>query len=233
MRRPSIIVSSNERVENERSEVKRHLEQVGFEVLEDGIGFDFLMYSNSGPIPRERKIFPSDFISSAQDSRFAKECAAMREVSQHPGIILEGRELYTVDGFLKLGSRRSGWNHQGVKNLIRSLKNVEGCDIEWTADFEETAQLLWETQQYFDKTDHTSLRTRASLQSDWLVPTQQERLYHFYQGLPAISVKRAKLIAEQYPSPSQLFQALMDGSLQVPGIGSKLIKKLKEFWIGS
>ena len=219
--KPTIIVSPNERLE-----VKEALGEMG---LESPIPFDFLMFTSRGKVARERKVFPDDFLASVSDGRFSKECAAMREVSQFPGVILEGDPIYTKEGFLLVGRRPSRWTKKAVRNLIRSLEYAEGCLVEWSSDILGTIELLKETYDYFNKDRHTSLRTRPGLQSNWLTPTGGERLVFFYQGLPGISVVRATKLADVFPSPDKLFQATEADITTIPGLGKKLAGGIVRF----
>ena len=203
---------------NEDSKVKQALGEMGFEFP---IPYDFQLFTNNGIISRERKVYPEDLISSIGDGRLGRECAAMRERSQFPGVILEGRAHFTKEGYLKVGSRSTRWSRQGLHNILRSIKYVEGCDIDFTDDISDTVECLRETQSYFDNTDHSSLRTRPRFQSNWLVPTYEERYIYWLQGYPTVSVHRAQAIAQVYPNPMAFLGAVF-GDLGQPSIDSLL-----------
>jgi len=206
--------------------------------LEHQMGFDIQLITKKGSIAIERKEFPGDFLASVSDGRFAKECAAMREVSEHRIVIKEGRSSFDRQGFLWNGGRITRWSRKGIRNLLRSLEYVEGVHIEETESIVDTAERLEELQLYFDG-EHKSLRTRQGVQSDWPNPTYQERYIRFLQGLPGISVKRAELIAGTYPNPFAFCRAMcqggeLNGDLlgELPRLGDKTITSIIRFWEG-
>lgn len=215
-----ILVSSNE-----RREIKTQLE--GEECV---LPFDFLIFTSRGPVARERKHFPGDLLASVRDGRLAKECAAMREVSEFPGVILEGKPRYRATGelFYK-GSTDypSGWTRVGIRNLCRSIFYVESCYVEWTDSIADTVASLKETAKYFEE-EHHSIRIRPKAQGgDFLMPTYEERLRHFYQGLPGISFKLGQRLVEAYPTPMHFFVNLEN--LEVKGIGRGTLQRIRDF----
>jgi len=228
---PAILVSSNE-----LPRVIDELTKAGFDVYEANLPFDFLLYTNSGPIARERKAFPSDFLASVQDGRFSRECAAMREASKFPGLIFEvqsrTRNLYTSDGHLRNGRKETNWTKAGVRNLCRSLRYVEGCDIERTVGVAGTADSLLETYHYFDSTSHLSLRQRPRIVTDWIVPTFEERYIHWLQGLPAVSIRRARILSVRFPNPKSMHAASFDDIRACPSIGTVIATGIYGFLHG-
>ena len=219
----TVIVSSNE-----RPEIKEAIRKVA-DTIEQQQDFDFLLYTKQGRIPRERKVFPEDFIASVGDGRFAKECAAMREVSKFSGVIAEGKPRYSQQGKLWVNHIESRWTRPAIRNLIRSLRYVEGCDVEWSEDVDETAQLLVETQKYFDAEYHYSLRTRSGIVSSWLTPTYEERLIRFYSGLPGISTTIATKMVPYFPTSMKLHSATFEQLLEVSPIGKKRAERIIVF----
>ena len=216
----TIIVSSNE-----RKPVKKALG----EYLESDLPFDFLAYTQRGPIVAERKRFPGDFIASVQDGRFAKECAAMREASQWPHIIKEGRGTYTKDGYLRSGPRILNWTRKSVRNMVRSLELVEGCRVEETRSIRDTADRLHEIADYFDAQHHGSFRARTRLVSDWPAPTYQERYRYWLMGLPEISAVRADKLAAKFTCPMAICIASEESLMEVPGIGKYIAGRIYSF----
>ena len=219
----TILISSNERIVVQEAFGK------DWEIIACALPFDFLLHTASGPIARERKEFPGDFIASVKDGRFAKECAAMREASQFPGIISEGSPLYAPNGNLIVGRKISRWSRKAVRNLIRSLQFIEGCGIEWSPNLQGTEELLRETQTYFDKTGHRSLRVRPTIRSSWLVTTQEERYLHWLQGLPSVGAGRAELLASRFPTPASMIEAGVEQIMESPNIGKTLAQGIWGF----
>ena len=226
----TILVSSNE-----RTEVKQALGDLG---MVANIPFDFQLFTERGSVPCERKKIPDDLMASIGDGRLAKECAAMRQESEFRVVILEGRFSYTSDDRLRIGNRPSRWTRKAVRNIIRSIKYVEGCDIEYSDNILDTVEVLKELQAYFDKDKHLSLRIRPRFESSWLVPVYEERFIYWLQGCGfGISVVRARAISQVFKTPMEVGQAYVDGTLaeklvSIPGIGKTLAKGFVEFWEG-
>lgn len=220
----TILVSPNE------SEVKKALGDDGFEAP---LPFDFLLYTSRGPIPAERKRFPDDFIASVKDGRWAREAAAMRQYSPYCIGIIEGEGRYTSDDKLRIGNRVSQWSRAGVRNMFRSLRYVEGVDLEFTSDILDTVECLKEMQAYFDKDTHISLRTRPRFESDWFTPVYEERFIYWLQGCGAgISIVRARAFAKVFKNPGEVFNASVEDFMSIPGIGPTMAKNVYNFLRG-
>lgn len=217
----TILVSSNE-----RQEIKEALGELGFDA---NLPFDFLIFTLRGSIGAERKFFPDDMMSSARDGRLAKELAAIREACQYGVLIAEGEAKYTTEGKLRIGNRPSAWTRAGVRNLFRSIRYVEGVDVEYSANILDTVEVLKELQRYFDTDVHVSLRTRPKFESSWYLPVYEERLIHFYQGLPGISIILARKLAERFPSPMSLFSAAKEELMEVGKFGQLRAGKIIQF----
>ncbi len=226
-----ILVSPNER------DVRIELDRRGIG-MEANLPFDFKLLTNRGAVTLERKKFPSDFIASIQDGRLSKECAAMRhENSQFRFVIVEGRvwdrKIYSSDGRLLQGVIPTRWTRKGIRNFIRSLRFVEGCDIEVTDSIEDTVDCMVELQEYFDNPQHISLRARPKFESDWFSPLYEERFLFWLQGCgPGISAIRAKKIAEIYHNPIEVFSASIEDFQKVKGIGKATSTSLYNFLKG-
>ena len=226
----TILVSANE-----RAEVRQALDDLG---MPTDLPFDFQLFTERGSVVAERKVIPDDLISSISDGRLARECAAMREASEYRVVILEGHFRYTSDGGLRIGNRPTRWSKKAVRNIIRSIRYVEGCDIEYSDDILDTVEVLKELQFYFDKKEHLSMRVRPKFESDWLIPTYEERFIYWLQGFrPRIGIVHSRAIAKVFHNPMEVGQAYADGTLvekliSVPGIGNTLAKGFIEFWKG-
>lgn len=214
------------------------IRELGPKAIENQMPFDIQLITKRGNIPAERKQFPEDFLASVQDGRFNRECAAMREVSQHRIVIKEGHGNFDRAGFLWQGNRLTKWTRKTIRNLLRSLEYVEGVHIEETEDVRDTAERLEELQLYFD-TEHKSLETRPGFQSNWLKATYEERYVYFLQGFPGISIKRAEAMAREWPTPQALFCGhCRDGMFEpsfleeLPRFGKGTTVRMREFWKG-
>jgi len=196
------------------------------------IPYDFQLYPTRFMVAAERKRMPSDLIASVQDGRLARECAAMREDAEYRVLLCEGRCHYTADGHLKMGGVDSRWTRTAIRNLLRSVRYVEGVDVEFTDSIPDTVAALVELHNYFDQPQHTSIRSRQRIESDWPYPTYQERYIYWLQGLPHINIRRARSIAAAYDTPAAVVAAAIDGSLHVKGIGRITAQAISRFLQG-
>ena len=219
-----IFVSSNE-----WNRVKIYLGENGFKME---LPFDFQFYTERGLVAVERKKFPGDFLASVADGRLARECASMREAADYGVVISEGKPRYK-DSRLLSGRKILNWNKKAIRNLYRSIRYVESCDVEFSDNIQDTVQILLELQQYFDKEKHLSIRNRSGFDSAWPYPTYRERFVYWIQGCGAgIKASRAEEIANIFHSPMELFNASVSDIRQVPGIGSKMSESIYNFLRG-
>ena len=212
------------------TEPKEIKELFGKDMIEDVMGFDMMLLTNRGKLPMERKKVPGDLLSSVTDGRLKRELDAMRVVSPFNIILLHGTFSYRKDDSVVMyGNKGRNWTKRGVRNLLRTLQYVEGCYIEQAETDEELVQVVHELQDYFDKDLHLSFKTRCGIQTDWLIPSKQEKIMYFYQGLPEVKAIRAKALSERFPSPLDLYQASIEQLMEVSGIGKKLATGIYEF----
>ena len=199
---------------NERRAIKKLIGDDGVEMV---MPHDFKLYTRAGIVAGERKRFPSDFLASITDGRMSKECAAMR-YAPFRVLFAEGRGTYNEWGMLMNGRMATRWTRGGIRNLLRSLRYVEGVDVEFTRNMAETVQCLHELQVYFDATNHVSMRRRAGFSPDFMYKTEHERYLHWLQGLPEIGYRRAVALAEVYHCPVDLFAATASDLRAVRGM---------------
>ncbi len=201
--------------------------------VEIPMGYDFKLFTNSGPITIERKACPGDFLSSVTDGRLRREIIAMRKESQINILLLHGEFIFRRDGTLVTPGRETkegrGWTRQAISNLIRTAKYVEGLYVEEALTDNDLVSTILQLQDYFDKQKHTSLQQRPKMQSDWYVPADKERVAYFYQGLPSVSGGRAKQLTERFPMPMDLYAASVEDIDSIPGFGKGLSEKIYDF----
>ena len=199
-------------------------------------GADFIVLTNQGGIPIQRKEFPNDFLASIKDGRLSKECAAMREASKFRILILEGdvwgSKAYSTDDHLLLNGESSNWTKTAIRNMLRTIRYVEGVDIEFTSSIEDTVDCLLETLRFFNAPYHSSLHNRPKPQSNWFIPLYEERLINFYQGLPRVSAVRARNISKIFKNPMGILNATVEDLKGVEGIGQKTAQAIYDFLRG-
>ena len=214
---------------NEWPRVRKYIGESG---LSSKLNYDFKMYTNSGVVAAERKKSPGDLLASVTDGRLARECASMEEEADYRFLISEGRIHYTKDKHVIDGKYSSHWTKTSIRNLFRSIRFVEGVDIEFSANIPDTVQVLRELQKYFDTSKHGSFRARPGIQKDWPVITYEERFLFWIQGLPQISRIRAGKIASRFQNPSELFSATYEDWIKIPRLGDKTIEPIYRFLHG-
>ncbi len=202
--------------------------------IEVPMNFDMMLYTESGKVGLERKKIPGDLLSSVTDGRLNRELLAMREETQIQVLLLHGSIRYHKDGKLKVWGRRPGrdWTKKGITNLLRTVQYVEGMYLEYAKNNRELVQVVYDLQEYFDKKDHTSLKSRTRIQTNWIVPSYGERIIHFYNGLPGVGINGAKKIYDKFPSPIQLYSASVEEIMEVPRIGRALATGIYNFLRG-
>jgi len=195
--------------------------------------FDIKLYTNFGPICIERKKIPGDLISSIQDGRLGREVIAMREESKIQIILYHGKFNFNPDGTLKVGYKSSyHWTRTALDNLKRTLMYVECCYVEIANSNTDLVRVLNDLQKYMDEKVHTSIKGRPGIKTDWIRPTYEERVRHFYSGLPGISTIRARQLVDKFPMPINLFGATPDNIAEIKGFGKATATEIYKFLRG-
>ena len=203
------------------------------DLIESPMGYDIKLFTKIGTIGIERKKIPGDLISSVDDGRLGREILAMRDDTDFQVILLHGRIRYDKDGTVHLAKKvKSYWTEVAINNLLRTIEYVECCFLEYAANNYDLIRVLHELQEYLDKGKHMSLKGRPSIQKNWIIPTKEEKVMYFYQGLPGIRVARAREIYNYFPAPLELFCATPVDIAKVPGIGKNTAKGIYNFLRG-
>ena len=224
-----IVLTSPNELKNKKVKLA-----LGGLAVSENLPFDFLLLTERGPIPVERKKFPSDFLASVEDGRFSSECAAMRDMSEFCFVIAEGKPRYKNNRLMR-GRRTTRYNRAGFRNLCRSLEFVEGCKIEWSSDTIDTVEILKELQGYFDKEKHLSFKARPKLHTAWheLGPTYEQRFLFWLQGCGAgIGPANAIVLAKKFNTPQDLHNAEIHDIIECRGVGQTLATSIYNFLRG-
>ena len=195
------------------------------------IGADIVHFTNRGIIPTQRKTV-IDFVASISDGRLSKEFALMREASPFRILLIEGVFRYTQDDKLKTGRRISHYTKQAIHKILWGIQFQEGIEICYSRNINETIEIIYWLQEWMDKEEHNSLRVRAGYKGDWFVTSKEERLIHFYQGLPGVSIGLAKLLIKKYPSPISLLSATTEDIQSISKFGKGRAERIIEFLQG-
>ena len=220
----SVIITTNE---------PRKIKELFPDRIESPMNFDMLLYTESGKVGIERKQCPGDLLSSVTDGRLNREILSMREECDISVVLLHGIIRYNRNGTVRLGKRTSyHWTDKGMRNLFRTIQYVEGCYLEHAKNSGELVQVVHALQEYFDKKDHTSLKSRPRIQTSWIVPSHGERVIHFYNGLPGVGINGAKKIYDRFPFPMQLYSASIEEIIEIPRVGRALATGVFNFLRG-
>lgn len=215
----TIVITTNE---------PREIRDLFEDKVEQLMDFDILLYTRKCCVTIERKQIPGDFLSSIQDGRLARELRAMKDISSIRIVLLHGKFIFRKDGELAAYGHQQ-WTKKGIRNLLRTLQYVEGVFIEQAETDDELVEVVNELQDYFDKDKHTSMRTRPVIDTDWLVPSRDERVQYFYQGIPHIGATKARKLVEHFPNPIDLYPATVADIQKIPGFGKTLANSVYNF----
>jgi len=221
----TVVITSNE---------PKDIRELFKDRIEYLMPYDIQLYTSSGLVCIERKKVPGDLLASVDDGRLGREISAMREQTDLRIILLQGIIKYRNDGTVVTGRRRlkREWTRKGIRNLRRTWEYVEGCYTEYADSKRELVNIVAEIQGYFDKGKHLGLKTRPGLQNNWIFPPRADRVMWFYQGLPGISVSRARTLYEQFPNPFELYEASLEDILGISGFGKVLASGIYNFLRG-
>ncbi len=222
----TVIITTNE---------PREVKELFVDRIETPLPFDMLLYTKRFPLPMERKAIPGDLIASVTDGRLQRELIAMREVNpKFQLLILHGTfEFRRNDDLVMPSKHMKVWTKKGIRNLIRSLRVMEGVLVDQAETDRDLVNVVNEWQVYLDTDVHRSLRARPRLESDWFTPTRTERVRYFYEGIkPGISVVTAKALEKRYHNPIDLYAASVENLMQVDGIGRTTAVRIYNFLRG-
>ena len=218
-------------VPNEPKKIRKLLP----ELVECPMGYDIQLLTEAGKIGIERKT-PSDLLGSVTDGRLNREILAMREETAIQIVLIHGKFRYRADNTFYTGPKRykgREWTRKGVRNLRRTIRYVEGCYIEEANNNGDLVTILNEIQDYFDERRHLSLKGRPGIHTDWIVPTREEKIRHFYDGLPGIAPARANELVKYFPSPMDLYQASVKDISGIRGFGKGTAQSIYDFLRGT
>jgi len=213
------------------SDVKDMVKLFGESAILEPLPYDMQLVTRNGLLPMERKKVPSDFLASVSDGRLSQQIMDMRAVSPFYVVLLHGEFVYKSDGTLVTGNKhdKSRWTRKAIRNLKRTIQYVEGAFIEEASTDQELVEVVTTLQEYFDSNHHFSMRTRPSMESDWFVPRWDERILHFYQGIPGVSIVRSRSLFKVCPKPLDLYQMTLDDFQRIDGFGPKLSRGVYNF----
>lgn len=228
MSKPTILMDTNEAAHPANALLLSYMrEYFGQEnVVIASLDTDFTVYANGGERPIERKVFPSDFLSSVSDGRLRDQCAILAERS---GVLLiEGSWSLTPDGRVVSGNRTREYTYSQVTGILMSIQD-EGVKVIWSPHAGCTPMAIHQAHTWFNKTTHNSLHRRPKPTWQWGTPTEADRQLYAIQGF-GIGPETAKRALETLGSVRAFLDADEATLKTVPGLGpsrAKAIMKIR------
>lgn len=184
-------------------------------------GADFLIHSPVyGAVGVQRKEI-SDLISSTYDGRLAKEFGQLRQLPLAV-LLIEGRLVWTDDGYAMGGSSYTKAQHQGMLWSAQSnglwIANSEGVagTCEWLSLF----------TKWTSKPRHSGFRTRPGPRSAWGKVTNREWGEWLLQSFPGIGPDVARAIYDHFGTVPLSWTVNELDLLDVKGIGKGRAREL-------
>jgi ERCC4-type nuclease len=203
--------------------------------LPEEYGCDVLLHSRHGVVGIQRKTVP-DLMASLEDGRLAHELHLMRAANAVMYVlVVEGRFVYDPQGRLTRGVVSTRYDRRYIANLLLSLQAAHGMVLERTDNVHHTGVRVLEILGWLDSGEYSSLSRRPSVKSDdgWYgKPTAAEMTRWFYQGIPGVGPRLAKVLCDAFPLPESLVNASKEDMTALPGIGKPTAKRIWGFLHG-
>ena len=182
-------------------------------------GADLLFFFPWGRLGIQRKTVPDDLLASLEDGRLQQNIEAMKKLEL--GVFIwEGEFRYNRDGNVLSGPVARRYTKLQVANLERSIRYAHGLHVEHSHMLHDTHRVVMEMVEFLAQPSHLGLHRRPSPAWDWGVPTDQEQVVWFYQGIPGIGPGRARALVKRFPKPVDLALATVEDIQEIQGIDS-------------
>lgn len=200
-------------------------------LLPERFGLDYAFRSCSKRLCGvQRKEFPSDFVSSLNDGRLAKELAQAQAVIERGGfamLLLEGQPRFGPDGSLQ--HRFADFSQDRYYSFITTMQVVYGVGLVIAPSKHDTPKILSGLYHWAQKDSHRSLAIRPKSRPDWGVSSRVEMMSHFLQGLPACGPTRARAVVEHFGGLPLSWTVGEKELAEVKGVGKGMAGKWVEF----
>lgn len=189
-------------------------------------GCDVLMRTGDKWIGVQRKAV-SDFISSVQDGRLAKEVQQMSACGRLDVkvLLIEGEPKWTIDGVYMSNGYGSQWTMAQHRGMLWSVM-LRGIWVDSTHNINETRVWLRMFEQWCAKDKHSALDRRPAAFGAWGKPDSREYGVHLLQGLPNVGPELAGRIYDEFGGVPWGWTVTMEQLMSVKGIGKKKANEL-------
>lgn len=164
----------------------------------------------------ERKTV-AQLLTDLSTGQLQRQSRNLVEASTFPVLLIEGHWAQE-SGYL-YGEKREKFTWEQVWNQLQTIQDL-GCRLQITTSLEHTIQRLFELEEYYSKEFHASIARSPS--GDPYI-TCLSLVY-------GISQAKAKAIKATFPTLIDVAGASEQELALVSGVGSKLARRLYEFW---
>lgn len=169
----------------------------------------------------ERKAV-SQLIPDIRSGTLQRQCRGMKENSDIAVLLIEGRLQFNRETGDMIEHRQvkrpMKWHN--LWKLLTSIQTDLGIKLQFTTSIDDTVERLFQFEDYYRQEVHFS--TLGAMGSDPYVAN----LSLVY----GISIAKAKEIKAKFPHLVEVMMATEEELAEVPGVGSKLARRLYEFW---
>ncbi len=190
-----------------------------FSSIPETRGADVLFSTPYGLFGLQRKQVPHDFLKSARDGRIAREAALLRKLP-FSQFLAEGRFRYYPDTSVVVPGVPKGtyrFTRKGVRGIELSIRVVQGIDLIYVEDMDETVEYLRYLREYMSKEKHTTIFKRPRGADAWGYKDRKEDLLWILQGFPGVGVGTAEKILDAFGGEIPLrWACTLEDLLQIP-----------------
>ena len=181
---------------------------------------DMGFHTKRGEVLIERKVTPSDLLTSIGDGRLKEQVHKLRGAEAGGALLLEGELHCGPDGRIIDGRRTRDWTIEQVWGHLLTIQDY-GVMVVWSPSPAVTPMVAHSVYTWFSKepNDHNSLKGRKRQRWEWGSPSEFEATMYAFQGF-GIGPKTAEQAWREAGSLAR-FLSMHDGGRQtIKGIGA-------------
>ena len=176
----------------------------------------------------ERKVTPSDLLSSIGDGRLTEQIHKLRGAESGGALLLEGTLHCNIEGKIIDGRRTRDYTMQQVWGILQTIQDY-GVKVVWSPSPSVTPMIVHAIYTWASKDPdaHNSLGHRKRPRWDWGSPSEREAVLFAFQGF-GIGPKTAE---EAWKGAGSLHNFLMmekGERTKIKGIGGVRDKKIED-----
>lgn len=197
-------------------------------LTEEQYGADFLIPGSGYVVAVQRKQFPSDFLGSVSDGRFATLLPKMLNADVRI-LLLEGRPRWASSGGLMNYDYGRGreFKRSHLRSMLWSLHWVWGVQSMWSDDLMDTLDFLRDLVRWAGKDSHEALGVRPGPHRPFKrQPSERDLAVHILQGVPGVGPEMGRRIFDHFGRLPLAWTASTDEFLGIDGVGEGRLGKL-------